>query len=94
VRISVYLKTQDHLSESPRHEASRQLAALIVSASLARLVGQNAIQLQTVAEWREIKQQFRATSRRAEIPQLLPPLPFYGPFVDLPRWLLDCYGER
>lgn len=98
MRISVYLKEQDYLVTQAAHRTSRSVAYLVIAMGMARVVGQNAIQLSTEATWRELKNKMRGTDAQitesGEIWALLPPLDFYMPWTDLPLWLLKIYDSH
>lgn len=95
MRISVYLKQQDHLTEYPPHATSRNVAFAVVAMGLARVIGQNAIQLSSLAEWRDIKNKIRALRNDSGVYSgLLPPLDFYMPWTDLPYWLHRLYQRK
>jgi hypothetical protein len=54
MRIAVYLKAQNSLTELASHEASRTLASRVLLIC-ARAVRQGAIQLTTDESWQEVK---------------------------------------
>lgn len=83
MRISVYLKAQDHLAEVPRHECSRDIAFLVICAQFAHRIGQNAIQLTTIDPWKVVKD---AVLRRSGwyIPENLPPVEVPGVWFEEP----------
>ena len=58
MRICVYLKIED-LAEASHHDASKELADLILSAVMAKRVRQDAIQLTTDDSWKTTKDIFR-----------------------------------
>ena len=94
MRISVYSKPQDHLVEASAHKVTRTFAALLLIHSIARPIGQNALQLTTDESWREIKNRLKGV-RVSEVELgLLPPLDWYYPWVGLPEWLLRCYRSH
>jgi len=101
MRISVYLKQQDHLVDSAQHKVTRTFAALLLARSIARPVGQNAVQLTTDGSWKEVKNRLKGVrvsedgGRLTETALgLLPPLDWYYPWVSLPEWLLECYRSH
>lgn len=60
MRVSVYLRTQNHVTEPAKHQCSRVLARLITFAALAVPVGHSGLQLATDEDWKSIKDRFRA----------------------------------
>jgi len=97
VRISVYLKQQDPLQDCAPHETSRTTAVKLLALSVARPVGQNAIQLCGEITWKEAKNLLRygsVTIQEVEagmVWSLLPPRDWYYPWTDLPQWMLRAY---
>lgn len=94
MRISVYLKPQDHLQDCAPHETSRTIAASLLALSVARPVGQNAIQLTRDMTWKEAKRLLKWCPMETESSNLLPPLDWYFPWTDLPLWLIRTYAQH
>ena len=94
MRISVYLKQHDPLQDIAPHETSRNTAAKLLALSVARPVGQNAIQLLRDMTWKEAKRLVRGQLIQPDTWNLLPPLDWYYPWTDLPRWLIQAYARH
>jgi hypothetical protein len=94
MRISVYLKQHDPLQDVAPHETSRRIAVKLLALSVARPVGQNSIQLLREISWKEAKNLLRGRIIGSGTWNLLPPLEWYGPWTNLPRWLIDLYGKH
>ncbi len=100
MRISVYLKQHDPLQDCAPHETSRNTASKLLALSVARLVGQNAIQLLTEITWKEAKDLVRPRLIKPgrliepDTWNLLPPLDWYYPWTDLPLWMIRAYAQH
>jgi hypothetical protein len=94
MRISVYLKEHDPLQDRAPHETSRYTAAQLLALSVARPVGQNAIQLTRSISWKEAKTLCRGRILGSGAWNLLPPLDWYYPWTDLPQWLIRIYRQH
>jgi hypothetical protein len=98
--ISVYLKQQDPLQDCAPHETSRRTAVKLLALSVARPVGQNAIQLIPEISWKEAKNLIRYGSVTVQEVEagtawsLLPPRDWYYPWTDLPLWMIRGYGRH
>lgn len=53
--FQVFLQTQNHLTEAAPHRGTRTVVKMALAAGLLRLVGQNAAQLTTSAQWKSVK---------------------------------------
>lgn len=94
MRISVYLKGEDHSAGPAKHECSRETAALVLCAVLASRVGQNAIKLTTSDPWQVVKAIVRRRPgwERRYIPEKLPPREVPGCYFQPPQsdtWRID-----
>jgi hypothetical protein len=93
MRISVYLKQDELPLASAPHETSKRIALRLLSLSVARPIGKNAIQLTENITWREAKNLVRRRPIEMEM-GLLPPLDWYFPWTDLPLWLIQVYRQH
>jgi hypothetical protein len=91
MQFYVYLKAQS-LSEEAPHRSPRALASMAVTRNMARIVGQNAIQLTRDMSWKEVKRILRGGCDPDDSGRLNPPtyhtLPYTYP---LPLDLLRSY---
>lgn len=86
MRISVYLKGQDHILEPARHECSRETAGLVLCAVLAFRCGQNAIKLNTEDSWQAVKCAVRRRGgSRHYVPVKMPPREVPGCYFQPPQ---------
>jgi hypothetical protein len=80
--FQVFLKSQDHRTDTPLHRGTRTVVKIVLAAGLARLIGQNAIKLTTSADWKQVKVAARThtmpTCRTHYIPDKLPPVEVGG----------------
>jgi len=87
--FSVYLKDQDHQIEAAPHRATRTVVGIVLTARLARKVGQNAIQLTTEAPWGEVKRcarlNIKPIVKRWYVPDRMPPREVPGVFFQIPQ---------